>query len=1082
MKNWNSKTRISLGGIFLVLCLLLLKFCSPQFSQGSDNLTDLLIEYRAELEAPGLTVGEAAQNLKTAKAAYEFVRGHTGYSAYYGRRQTSENMLRTRVGNSPDRAVLLAAILQEMGWETKLYKIEDSKAVPQSGNFKRKQSKVLKKIAKHIGYDLKQQDVHVDQLQQTVDQEAKRMSAMVDKAITILDDKLSYSYSWWADKNPNFRHVYVVATKEGGKERYFNPTYPDQVRPETDTVFWNEYPAKPTDIELWMRDSRGIEQPLLHWEGQTAGHDISFGFLPTHDPIKFLDGSPDPTRVNVWTPVLQVEAQSITGRPFSTEGWTPGLGLEQPSANILDIVPMDPQAVTGIKIASIDTTYYPNVDVQVSFEGQGTGVVLPQHLKITDNGKTVRYRIDKLIPSSGAISIVSDVSGSMIDINAFELSKQAIIKLSKTLPPQTPVGLISFASDAIIEVELGPLGDGSNIKQAVNGLAERSFTGIHAALKKAAEDISLANGTIVLLTDGKDNVGGSLEKTLKILNAKNIRVIGIALGANADHKLIHQIADGTNGIAFTITDVGNLDDVYSLIGRQLSSYATLSYTARGSCFDELECEAYVDLIPSGIVAENTDQESVATETVIDAINTPENFEDIAEIPNARNISIKLRGTVLSVERVYEEPKLVKPTRPKLFFVFKTGSYSGWSDWREPYWIERVSKRDLFYLDDPNVGRHLIGRMDIMFDHGGFAPNIATASYISNWIQVLRAQDNNNTTEHTDIYDRPSYDLVANINGFRTLTNLGSGGKALLSGGPNIYLKRSLYLPGPTSQVKTQIFDVVDRWTRGYGVEKTDDILRLEVAGSIAESHVLGGQNAVETVLAANLDDLVVEIWKNDPPVKMPGDKPDSIKTIQVSGNHDWVWVADGASLKAFKGVYIGKGIMAKGGHIEELAKEFDKIDKMYEVYTNLAGYAGLNPVAGSLLGQIASFKREENKLWCYSTLMLGYVSEAIDDEDAVLNQSPESAKANSAKLCKMEFSPEGFGKHVMENAAKNAAEEAKSWAKGQGKSAVKNASTALGAGAAVNAYDTYNTANGYYNNVVNPTFHMAMASASGNGN
>lgn len=1082
MKNWNSKTRIILGVIFLVLCLLLLKLCGSQLGSKTTNLTDLLIEYRTELEAPGLTVEEAALNLENANAAYEFVRDHTAYSAYSGRRQTPENMLRTRVGNSPDRAVLLAAILQEMGWETKLYKINNSNGVPQSGNFERKKSKVLKKIAKYIGYDLKQQDAHVATLQTAVDEEAKRISGKVDEAITILNRKMNYLYSGYANGNPNFRHVYVVATKEGEKERYFDPTYPDYGRPEADVVFWNEYPVKPTDIELWMRDSRGIEQPLMHWEGQTAGHDISFGFLPTHDPIKFLDGSPDPTRVNVWTPVLQVEGQSITGRPFSMEGWTSGLGLDVPSADILDIVPMNAQAVTAVKIESVDTTYYPNVDVRVSFEGQGSGVVLPQHLKITDNGKPVKYRIDKLIPGSGAVSIVSDVSPSMVDIKAFELAKQAIIRLSEALSPETPVGLISFAHRARIEVEIAPLGDGSRIREAATGLTPRGYTGIYGALSKAAENDALSNGTIVLMTDGEDNVGGSLENTLKILNAKNIRVIGIGLGAGADHKLIHKIADRTNGIALTITDVSNLDDVYTLIGRELSGYATLSYTAQGSCFDDLECEAYVDPVSPVVEIESVVQGNVVEEADVNDTDTPEHSESVIKIPSARNIFLALRGTELSATQMYEEPKELKSTRPKLFFVIKTGSYSGWSDYGYPYWMGRVSKRDLFYLDDPNAGWHLVGRMDLMFDHGGFAPNIATAAYISNWIQVLRAQDENNTVEHTDMFDRPSYDLVASINGFRTLTNLGAGGKAFLSGGPNIYLKRSLYLPGPSGQTKTEIFDVVDRWTRGYGVKKTDDILRLEVSGSIAETSVLGGQNAVETFLAANPDDMVVGYWQNDPPVKMPDGDIQYFYTIRVSENPDWVWVANGLPSKAFKGVYIGKGIIAKGGHIEELAKEFDKIDKMYELYTNMAGFAGLNGVAGSLLGQIASFKREENKLWCYSTLMLGYVSEAIDDEDALLNQSPEAAKANSAKLCKMEFNPEDFGKHVLENAAKNAVDEAKSWAKGQGTSAVKNAATALGAGSAVKAYDAYNTANGYYNNIVNPTFHMAMANASGNGN
>ena len=75
----------------------------------------LLIATRDALDAPGLTVREAATHLGSADAAFRFVRDDVEYISYPGSFAGPDGVLRTRIANSNDRAVLLAALLSAPG-------------------------------------------------------------------------------------------------------------------------------------------------------------------------------------------------------------------------------------------------------------------------------------------------------------------------------------------------------------------------------------------------------------------------------------------------------------------------------------------------------------------------------------------------------------------------------------------------------------------------------------------------------------------------------------------------------------------------------------------------------------------------------------------------------------------------------------------------------------------------------------------------------------------------------------------------------------------------------------------------------
>ncbi len=1063
MRKQISTKRIVMAVAVILLLLLAVRMCTFGPDYKDQSLLDLLIKYRAELEAPGLTVAGAAKNLKTPEAAYEFVRDRTLYSPYFGHRQSAETMLRTRSGNVLDRASLLAELLKAMGWKVTFYSVSDyapfTDAPPSSGHFGRRGGALLKEISRRIGYDPESETADWQDMLRQLQQQAGSMQAKTDRVKKVLQDKSIDPYKGFGNSNPDEQRVYILATKDGEDQLYFNPTFPDMAQPKEGRSLYAPVQAN-GGIELWLRDQRGLEKPLMKWQGQTAGKDISLSFLPTHDPPGILNGPPDPNRVPMWTPMLTIEGQTISGRPFRPDGETAGIGLEPPSPDITKLMPFDPKAVTAMRLVDIDSSNFPQITLQLALDGVGENAMMPQHFQVTDNGRSVNVRLEKISYGGQAVSIVSDVSGSMKDIGAFKISQQAIIRLAGKLSPEIPVSLLSFAMSTQTEVALKPLGDGKAIRAAASGLAERDFTGIFKALNSAADQKGIGGGTIVLLTDGADNVGGSEAQTIKHLKDRNIRLIAIALGKNADHALISRIADATGGFSLKITKIGDLDIIYGKIGRFLSSYAALSYNA---------------------APERTDDISRG------------NKED-----RSRQLQVRLRDTEYQVSGRYSEPAPVQKSDPVLYAVFNGKSYGvqGYPSLTNA--SDRMTRRDIFRLDGPNIGYALAGQTQFYFDHGKFAPDIVAAAYITNWIEALRSRSGAAPTSNSEYYDRPSYDLVSTVNSIRTLSALGSGTGARLSGGINIYMKRSMVLPGGEAMKEHVVFDVVDRALRGYGAQDAGETFRLDVALNIAEGMLLGGENAVDALLTQQ-DNLLSTPQQEPSPDYWTGAMRELRKThagkdrywLTAKDAPQWIWLADNNTAQYFAGFYLeDNGVMAKGASIESLAAQFDKIDKMYELYTKMAGKApGAYASTGVLLGAIAAMKREENKLWCYSTLMLGYVNQAIDADDALLNKSPGKARASAAKLCKIKGSPDDFAKTVGIAVAKSLADAAKSWAQKPARNAIKDAATLVfGVDAGMlndiknNASDMATIANGLRSAASAPTtagFHRAMAKAAG---
>ncbi len=103
---------------------------------------------------------------------------------------------------------------------------------------------------------------------------------------------------------------------------------------------------------------------------------------------------------------------------------------------------------------------------------------------------------------------------------------------------------------------IGPGYDGTSVERA-----------LMLALDSFGEETQEERNIIIMLTDGisTDTAGYKLENILNSAKAKNVTIMTISLGNDIDRELLQNIADGTGGNYFPISDANALEGLYSTL-------------------------------------------------------------------------------------------------------------------------------------------------------------------------------------------------------------------------------------------------------------------------------------------------------------------------------------------------------------------------------------------------------------------------------------------------------------------------------------------------------------------------------------
>jgi tight adherence protein B len=199
---------------------------------------------------------------------------------------------------------------------------------------------------------------------------------------------------------------------------------------------------------------------------------------------------------------------------------------------------------------------------------------------IYENGQKVQGLEVQSLGRSKAVLLAIDRSKSMHGA-PLNRAVAAARQYLNSKPPSDHVGVVSFASSAIVQARLEQSTIDADIALRSMSTDVKEGTALADAVVVAAGELGsqgLSGRVLILLTDGR-NVRSlaSWAEAVKAARRAHIVVYPIALG-DADRAPLAQLARATGGLVYTSPTPADLSQVYSRIGADLNSTWRMSYT------------------------------------------------------------------------------------------------------------------------------------------------------------------------------------------------------------------------------------------------------------------------------------------------------------------------------------------------------------------------------------------------------------------------------------------------------------------------------------------------------------------------
>lgn len=159
------------------------------------------------------------------------------------------------------------------------------------------------------------------------------------------------------------------------------------------------------------------------------------------------------------------------------------------------------------------------------------------------------------MPSLGLV-IVLDRSGSM-DGQKLSLAKEAAARSVELLRDQDTLGFIAFDEKPWEIIETGPLENKEEAIEKIRSVTVGGGTEIYSALRQAFEELSsiqLQRKHIILLTDGQSVTNNDYFALIDEGKETNITLSTVALGQDADKRLLESLAEYGSGRFYDVHD------------------------------------------------------------------------------------------------------------------------------------------------------------------------------------------------------------------------------------------------------------------------------------------------------------------------------------------------------------------------------------------------------------------------------------------------------------------------------------------------------------------------------------------------
>ncbi len=267
-----------------------------------------------------------------------------------------------------------------------------------------------------------------------------------------------------------------------------------------------------------------------------------------------------------------------------------GIGsLVGSETNVLAAAPASAGSQADLEIEEVDIANFPTVHVTVAVPG-GLESILANggSFSVTENGKPRPTTATNILSRKNLeVILVIDRSGSMAG-DAMAATKTAAIGFLTAMPPEIPIGLVTFGSDVTLDVE--STRDRDRLTAAISAITAKGRTALNNAIVYASTLFAptTERRVLVLLSDGGDTAS-SATLAAAVAATSGIRVEIIELVTpETNPNALKQLAGPR--LVRAAPGPAKLAEMYISIAQSLVGLAEIVYTSEAQAGGTLDLD------------------------------------------------------------------------------------------------------------------------------------------------------------------------------------------------------------------------------------------------------------------------------------------------------------------------------------------------------------------------------------------------------------------------------------------------------------------------------------------------------------